>query len=277
MTVPDAPDGVVEGQEVLLSPEQVALHLPLAGPSSRILAYAVDYALVFALELLLLLLLVLVLPIGEWGGDRLRELASDMQQEGPVGAQAILLFVALFILFQLVVEWAYFTFFELVMGGRSPGKRLLGLRVMCDGGMPITLRESLIRNLLRLVDVLPANYFVGLVSIVMSAQGKRLGDFAAGTIVVRLDRIPRPEPLPEPADEGAAFRFDRSQVARLGAAEGQLVRQTLRRLESLPPEAAARLLEQAVEALRARLAYEPVPEEERRAFLMALLRELRRR
>jgi hypothetical protein len=150
--------------------------------------------------------------------------------------------------------------------------------VVCDGGAPITLRESLIRNLLRVVDILPANYLVGLVAMVVSPEGKRLGDVAAGTVVVRMDRPSAALPFPNEEDVAAsAFRFDRSHVARLGRAERALLRQTLRRVETLPPGTAEAALARAVDVLRARIGYGPVEPGERIHFLRAMLRATRRR
>jgi uncharacterized RDD family membrane protein YckC len=267
-----------EGLQVLRSPEQVALHLPLAGPTSRILAYAIDLALILAIEVVLLITVLVGSPLVTKFAESITELGENLDKPGPQSSQALLVVLAGLILVQLLIEWGYFTFFELAMGGRSPGKRVMGLRVMRDGGLPITLRESLIRNVLRSVDMLPSNYVLGLVSMIVSSESKRLGDIAAGTVVVRIDRIPRPRELPEvDAGERGAFRFDHAQVARLGELESRLLRQTLRRIEDLGEPAASQLLERAVEALRARLEYGPVAPDERRAFLHALLHELRRR
>jgi hypothetical protein len=107
--------------------------------------------------------------------------------------------------------------------------------------------------------------------MVASAQGKRLGDIAAGTVVIRLDRPAAAAPVAALEGDTGAFRFDRAQVARLGADGRALARQTLRRAEELPPEKADELLDRAVEALRTRLAYEPVAPEDRRRFLRAVL------
>jgi uncharacterized RDD family membrane protein YckC len=281
MTIPGSdagPTPPLEGLQVLRSPEQVALHLPLAGPTSRILAYAIDLVLVVAIEIALLTTVLLGTPLAEQIGSSLSELGKNLDKPGPESSQALLVMLAALIVVQLVIEWGYFTFFELAMGGRSPGKRVMGLRVMRDGGLPLTLRESLVRNVLRCVDMLPSNYVLGLVSMIVSSEGKRLGDIAAGTVVVRIDRIPRPRELPEvEGGERGAFRFDHAQIARLGELEGRLLRQTLRRIEDLGEPAASQLLERAVEALRARLEYGPVAADERRAFLRALLYELRRR
>jgi hypothetical protein len=177
---------------------------------------------------------------------------------------------------QLAIEWGYFILFELTTGGRSPGKALLGLRVLRDGGEPVDLRASLMRNLLRVVDALPVNYVVGLVAMVLSPEGKRLGDLAAGTIVARLDRPARAQVRNDgdPVD-APRFRFDRAQIARLGRAERTLLRQTLRRVTELEPEAASAALARATEVLRRRIEHPVVPEAERLAFLRALERAAR--
>jgi uncharacterized RDD family membrane protein YckC len=267
----------LEGRQVLHSPEQVALHLPLAGPTSRMLAYAIDLAAIFTVELVVFFLLLASAPLAEWFQRMVGEVQGELAAGGTPGeSSALLTLLAGFLLLQFVIEWGYFLFFELAMGGRSLGKRALGLRVLRDGGRPLGLRESLVRNALRVVDMLPANYLVGLVAMVVSPEGKRLGDIAAGTVVVRLDRVARPRELPE-VEEASAFRFDHVHLARLGSTERALLRQTLRRLDEFEPEAAAQALELAVETLRARLGYGAVEPAERKAFLRALWRVSRER
>lgn len=265
-----------EGRQLLHSPEQVALHLPLAGPTSRMLAYAIDLFVIVVVEISALVLLLASAPLAEWFGRKVDELQGELAGGTPAEGSALLTLLAAFVLVQFVVEWGYFLFFELAMGGRSLGKRALGLRVLRDGGRPVGLRESLVRNALRLADMLPANYLVGLVSMVVSPEGKRLGDIAAGTVVVRLDRVARPPELPE-VDEASGFRFDHAHLARFGSPERALLRQTLRRLDEFAPDAAAQALELAVETLRARLGYGPVEPGERKAFLRALWRVSRER
>ena len=79
----------------------------------------------------------------------------------------------------------YFMFFELVMRGQTPGKRSMKIRVVRDDGTPVGANEVLIRNLLRMVDFLPAGYALGAMVMFPSPLAKRLGDIAAGTIVVK--------------------------------------------------------------------------------------------
>jgi uncharacterized RDD family membrane protein YckC len=264
--------------QLVHSPEQVALELPLAGPTSRILAYAVDALGIYSLEAGAILLLLLATPAATWLSEQLRgvgEAAGAKTPQEIIESGGLLYLFALFVLLQLAIEWGYFLVFELTTGGRSPGKALLGLRVLRDGGEPIDLRASLVRNLLRVVDVLPANYLIGLTAMVLSPESKRLGDFAAGTIVVRLDRPPVAAPLTSETGAEPRFRFDRAQIARLGRAERTLLRQTLRRVQDLDGETGALALERAADVLARRIGQAPVAPAEREAFLRALLRAAR--
>lgn len=263
-TIDSAPHQVVH------SPEQVALHFPVAGPTSRMLAYAIDLFVLMAIGLVVFVLIALATPLAGWVGDQLDAVLPDPGADPDRVWGGFVAFLAVLLLIQVGFEMLYFVVLEVATGGRSIGKRLLGLRVVKEGGFPIGLRESLIRNLLRTADALPANYLVGLTSMVASAQGKRLGDIAAGTVVIRLDRPAAAAPLALEGDTGA-FRFDRAQVARLGADGRALARQTLRRAEEVAPEKADELLDRAVEVLRVRLGYESVAAEDRRRFLRAVL------
>jgi hypothetical protein len=158
---------------------------------------------------------------------------------------------------------------------------MIGLRVVRDGGLPVTLRESLLRNLLRMVDMLPSQYLVGFVSMVLSKDVRRLGDFAAGTLVVREERAAPARPIQadlDPAPGRSAFRFDHAQLSALGPVELRLVRQTLRRMDELPTWRAREVLARTTEAVTRRIGWsEPLAPAARRDFLMALLRDAERR
>jgi len=260
------------------SAEQVALHFPIAGPGTRILAYAADYVVLLLIQIAVMIVLLLTTPLATAVGDALSPLFDQMregQRPEQVAASIGMLVIVLFIIGQLLLEWGYFMISERLTGGRSFGKRLVGLRVIGADGLPLTPRASLVRNLLRAVDVLPGSYVVGLVSIVASPKCQRLGDLAAGTIVVRLDAgAPLDLPLELPPEGDVVFRFSREQIALLGAPERQLLRQTLRRFEVIDEEHARAALERSVEALRARIGYEAVAPAQRIVFLRALLRAI---
>jgi uncharacterized RDD family membrane protein YckC len=269
-----------EPRQVVRSADQVPLHLPVAGPTSRMFAYLVDAVIIFVLALALLALLALVTPLLVGLLAPLQRLAEGLDSgSGDVSEMAVVL-VAVAILFLFMAsEMAYFVFWETTNRGRSPGKALLGLRVVRDGGLPLDLSSSLLRNLLRIVDYLPTNYLTGFIAMLVSPEGKRLGDLAAGTIVVRLDRSEPAEPLggDERGETGPSFVFERGQIERLGRTERALLRRTLRGVERLAPDQAEAVLGRSVEVLRARVGYTgEVEPDERIAFLRALWRAARR-
>jgi len=279
---PSRPDALAgPPRQIVYSPEQVALELPLAGPTARMLAYFIDYSIVTLINLVLLVTLVMASPIASWLGDLLGRLQDELGGSDPSAAfesGTFLLLIAFVLVVQLVVEWGYFIFSEMTTGGRSLGKSIVRLRVVGDGGMPLTLRESLGRNLLRAVDMLPVYYLVGLVAMIVSPEAKRLGDLAAGTVVVRMDR-PKAAPPIRPADtrDLERFRFSPNEIARLGPDAIRLVRQTLRRIEELDADPAVALCERSAAALATKMEREAVAPGQAESFLRALLHALERR
>jgi uncharacterized RDD family membrane protein YckC len=276
--------GLFSARQVIRSPEQVALDLDIAGPMSRVLAFSLDYGLILIAELLLLL----VLLFGFAATADLERLAAWLEsavegvEEGGAGPSpgTLLLLVAVWIVVEFTLQWGYFVVCEVLMQGRSPGKAALGLRVVRDGGLPVGLRDSMVRNLMRMADMLPpGSYLVGLLSMVISSEHKRLGDYAAGTLVVREGKSESAAPIAldaaQEAGGGTEFRFERSQLEAVGGHERRLIRQTLRRLDQLSARRRDQVLERAVGALRRRIGLEEeIPARDRRAFLLALLRDV---
>ncbi|MEM7032144.1 MAG: RDD family protein [Chloroflexota bacterium] len=152
------------------TPENVAFGYNVAGIGSRFMAAMVDTIVIIVLQVVVNLALTFIL--------NMLSLNSDLVDD----AQTWL--VALFGLVSFFSVWGYFIVFEMIWNGQSLGKRWMGLRVIRTDGTPITLVESIIRNLVRLVDFLPFAYGVGLVTMFINAQARRLGDLAAGTLVV---------------------------------------------------------------------------------------------
>ena len=89
-----------------------------------------------------------------------------------------------FLIFLFAIEWLYPVLFELLMRGQTPGKKVLGIAVVNDDLSPVTLGTSLLRNLLRTVDFLPLFYLGGVVTMLCNRRFQRLGDLAAGTLVI---------------------------------------------------------------------------------------------
>jgi uncharacterized RDD family membrane protein YckC len=264
----------------VLTAESVRLDLPVAGPASRMAAYAVDFVAIFLLALLVSVALAGSSAwISAWVAELLTEFAELFPEtDDPVDMSRfrtfLLVFLAAALTLQVGVELVYFAFFEHVWRGQSPGKRLLKLRVVSDDGAGITTGQSVARNLLRIVDVLPTQYIVGLASMLASSNGKRLGDWASGTLVIRLDRPPGASEIddePQPGDE--TFLFDARQLRAIGRVEATLLRRALRQSSEGEPEARRRILEAAATALGARIGLaSPLPPAQHAAFLRALHR-----
>jgi uncharacterized RDD family membrane protein YckC len=149
---------------------------------------------------------------------------------GPTGRLGVgVAMIAVFLL-----EWLYPVLFETFRDGATPGKLTLGLRVLHDDGTPVRLAASMVRNLVRFVDFLPLLYGFGLVTLVLDRDFRRLGDRAAGTIVVhRESAVSRAEGRPAVVAEAPAVA--------LGRAEQQAVLEFAERAPRLNPERAAEL------------------------------------
>jgi uncharacterized RDD family membrane protein YckC len=266
----------------LFSPEGVQLEIPIAGPGSRILAYVIDAVALWTVLALLFFVLIASFPIGaridHFFGHIFREAARHAQNNpsdpNAVGAVSGIVF-AIFLLTTCVVETGYFTFWEMVTNGQSMGKAISGLRVVRINGLPVDLRTSLTRNLMRAVDILPSSYVVGFASMLISPNGQRLGDHAAGTIVIRLDRPEAAREIVAPAAE-PILALTRAQIAQLGPREIDLIWGTLRRVSSLPGEAGAKLLREVAEALKLRLALSAPLGIDDQTFLREILRAAER-
>ena len=155
------------------TPEQVELRYPIAGVGSRFLAILTDTLIQIAAVLILVVALALI------GMTQTAQKAAAHTSSSTADKWAI----ALMVLFFFLVFWGYFSLFEALWHGQTPGKRLLKIRVIKDSGRQITLFEALARNLLRVVDM-QLSYLVGVVAMLCNRQQKRLGDLVAGTIVV---------------------------------------------------------------------------------------------
>jgi uncharacterized RDD family membrane protein YckC len=215
------------------TPEQTALEFNIAGVGSRFLALALDTLIQIAASM--------VFVIG--GAIIFRALLP--LASGATWAIA-LLGVLLFVIFI-----GYFAIFESVWNGQTPGKRLIGIRVIKDTGRPIAPSEAVARNLLRLVDQMPGIlYGVGIVSALVSKQNKRLGDFVAGTIVVREQELRDFRPLWQAPASSSAATYG---AVRLTAEEFSLVETFLNRREALPPEVRYRMAEQIAGRITAKL------------------------
>ncbi len=169
----------------------------------------------------------------------------------------IVLVVGLFLL-----QWGYYLLFELVWNGQTPGKRLIGIRVIRENGYPIRAWDAVVRNIVRIIDGPPYMAMVGLLVMLLNRRSKRLGDFAAGTIVIREARLGTP----------SAIAADRqAPPLSLDPAEETLVRDFLGRRQRLTPAARAALAVQLSTRLARRYGLQPPSDTQAEAFLETLV------
>lgn len=150
-----------ERSHAILTPEHVQIRLKTAGLGARFLAITIDSALVICAAVLLDRVLRMILP-------------------GSVERAASMIAV-------FALTWSYHAWFELRSQGRTPGKKFLGLRVVDGRGLPLAFHQSLVRNVARSLDFLPVFYAFGGLAALFDPRGRRLGDLAADTLVIRDD------------------------------------------------------------------------------------------
>lgn len=180
---------MIDTRESLETPEHIDLQLTIAGPQARILAFSLDQIIKFVV----MSILVYVLTFADQVGN------------------------AIYLILYFFMEWFYPVLFEVLNKGQTPGKSALNIKVINDNGTPIGWSPSIIRNLLRVADFLPMGYLLGLGIMASNSHFKRLGDYAASTLVVYQpqttrkpqapsqhgDSLPPPKALTE--DEQRAF------------------------------------------------------------------------
>jgi uncharacterized RDD family membrane protein YckC len=238
---------VLQGEYTIDTPENVSFGYTVADIGSRFIGALVDSALVMAT--VLALNIVVVVLLGLFAGN---DTAVDVESEPDWLAGAI---IAVYALFNFAIIWGYYILFEWLWHGQTPGKRAAGIQVVDNAGTPPGFTPVAIRNLVRIVDFLPFAYAVGLVTMFCNHQARRLGDYAAGTLVVKR---PAPPPLETLASQppGTNSLLDRFPTIRLLAAQDyQLIVDTLARDEQagVTPDLVRRL----ARAVAARLQMPP--------------------
>ena len=239
------------------TPESVDFSLDVAGIGSRFLAVFLDTTIQSAVMFALLL-----------GSAFLRELIPAPLAESFV--QAFLVVLA------FVVYWGYFVFFETVWNGQTPGKRRIGLRAVKQSGLPMTFLDVLVRNILRIVDFLPLFYGLGVLFMFIGRGSRRIGDLAAGTLVIK----EKPLSLSEVGTRADVSNWERGlqdpailgRVRRLNHEETQLLRTFLERRFRMDPEARRRIAERLAGLYLRLLGLDGEELESREAFLEEVLR-----
>lgn len=246
--------------------------MPIAGIGSRFIALLVDY----------LIWIPGIIIVGRVFSFLLPNL-SAFNKLSEQWAFAIYLFLI------FLFNWGYFTLFEAFWNGRTPGKRVARIRVIQRSGRPIGLFESMARNFIRYVDQIPFFYAVGAIAIFVTRDHQRLGDLAAGTLVVR-DRIEEapissestrtftaniftpPVPNPEPH---ALLLLPDHDVAKLSSADLQVLESFLARRLDMPLDTRATLARRIASAIQGKSGLEPPANVSDETFLEVVARQLR--
>ena len=199
------------------TPENVDLNLTVAGPLVRANAWVIDF---FVRLFIGGFALIVLAALGTFG----------------IG-------IALLVMFLL--EWGYPIWFEVKRDGATPGKRVMGIRVVQRNGAPVGWGPSVLRNLLRTADFLPVGYGFGLLSILFSGSFRRLGDLAAGTVVIRSQVV-------APALRGRDVP-PTPPAATLELSEQRTIIDFAQRVPQLPPARARELASIAAPVLQSNL------------------------
>jgi len=215
------------------TPESIAFSYELAGVGSRFLAVAIDLTIQIALLVLLVWVLSVVAPRAP--GVPTHNVAYNAG-------------VAIGIALVFLIFYGYFVLFEWLWNGQTPGKRMMGIRVVRDGGYPLDFMGSLIRNLIRVGEMLAGFYALSAVVAVFSALNKRVGDLAAGTIVIREGRMESPEALLREVAEPVY-----AATAYVSGEERALIRRFLERRDDLVSQRRLAIARQLAERVRPRL------------------------
>lgn len=201
----------MNGEQVSVkTPEFVSLKFKLAGLGSRSGAILIDEALLLLFNILVILVLNL-----------------SMQTTIQFGQASYLFAIVIIALF--IVRWGYFFVTEYFFGGRTLGKKMIGIRVIQDNGHSITLLSSAIRNLLRIVDMLPAGYFIGILMVFFHPKHKRLGDLISGTVVIHEREVKKKEnPIEKKIESRGltkeSLTVDSAALTSLGMKEWKLLK-----------------------------------------------------
>ncbi len=221
---------------VVLSPEKTILTYRLAGLGSRILAHALDLAIVFAVTLCLSSLIMAVMS------------AVDPTMGVSFGS-----------MLDIASPFLYFILLEGLWNGQTVGKKAAGIRVRMVDGTPIKFSAALGRNLLRPADMLPGTYFVGIVAMLTNPRSQRIGDLVSGTVVVYEKRaIPTFAPAPHTAGTHP-FESEVGDLRGMTLEEYNALRRLCDRFPELPTTIQDKMLAEVWRPIAARRSVPSIP------------------
>jgi uncharacterized RDD family membrane protein YckC len=241
----------------IISAEKVPIVHRVAGLGARFLAWLIDFSIIMAVILFLLLYATV------W----------EMMREG-FGIAAVAVFT-------FVLQWGYFLLFEWLWYGQTPGKRLVGIRVLDWQGSSISFGQSATRNLLRVVDglpllvpdLMPVLYGVGFLVALANRENRRLGDLAAGTLVVYVESQKQPlEQLLRQEAVGSLPRLPmiRQRLEQLSRAQKQTLLDLCQRRDELRLRERTRQFAAVAEYFRRQLGLTPQELQSDEKFVLQL-------
>jgi uncharacterized RDD family membrane protein YckC len=258
------------------TPEQVHLRFNVAGIGSRFVAVLLDMLVIVAIYVIEIFVFLAIAATFPQAGSH-----TELNTAGKW-------FLAFIIFFQFLLYWGYFALFEAFWHGQTLGKRVMKLRVIKDSGRQITFFESLARNLLRLIDYLPGLYLVGVITMLCNKLNKRLGDFAAGTLVIheRVDEQPllyqtsttilppTTLPTPVPWQQGVPSLFPDDAIARLSGQDLLIIDTFFARMLDLPMDTRATMASRIAGQMAAKMV-QPLPEANPERVLESIAYQMR--
>ena len=223
------------------TPESIAFSYELAGLGSRFLALMIDQLI----QVLILLAIVFGIALI---GSRMPSAGRAVTADATVEKIAAAIVVAIVVAVIFTIFFGYFIIFETLWNGQTPGKKVLGIRTVRDGGYAVDFGASLVRNLIRVGEFAIGYYALSAISMLISPENKRLGDLAAGTIVVRDARL-SPTVLQRPVIQQPAY----APTLYLSGDERALIKRFLERRDVLEPYRRRELASQLAGRIRDRV------------------------
>jgi uncharacterized RDD family membrane protein YckC len=222
---------------MVLTPEKTVVGFRVAGVGARVGAHFIDLIVLYMFwNIVFFAATVLLFATGD---------------ETPLGLAVFLVLASVFL---------YFMLFEWLWGGQTLGKKAMNVRVVSHDGTPVTLRGAVYRNLLRPADFLPVLYFAGLVAMFMNERSQRLGDLAAGTIVIHEARPnPHYQVTPHHVEKPHPFEDAIGPLSTMTMDEYFAIKRLCDRFPELPPSVQVRSVEEVWRPFAEKEKIEPLP------------------
>jgi uncharacterized RDD family membrane protein YckC len=276
-----SPRKLSHDQLTIDTPELVSIRFPVAGLGSRFLAIFADTVIQLIAYIILILIFALI-------GNSAAKATGDVgfSQNGEKW------FIAGLIVFHFLLFWGYFALFETFWNGQTPGKKLFKIRVIQQSGRQISFFEALTRNLLRIIDLLPGFYLIGVITMLCNRQHQRLGDLAAGTLVIHERSSEEPlwggrgprtitaavftPPVQETSfQQSEDLTLPADAVARLTAEDLSVIDRFFSRILDMDLDTRARIAERLATQMSDKMGLPLTPETKPERFLESIARQMR--